>query len=176
VLYIQKPEILKQAFSVVPEYLKTSEDAVVENYMDYGIQLGRRFRSLKFWFIMRYFGADGLSDRLRNHIRLGQLFAKWIDADHVFERLAPAPFSTVCFRAKPEGWNDEKKIDELNEKLMNEINATGKVFLSHTKLNDKFTIRLVVSGIRMEEKHVALAWEVIQESLKRILNKTNQIK
>jgi aromatic-L-amino-acid decarboxylase len=170
VLFIQKPDVLKQAFSLIPEYLKTSEDAIVENYMDYGIQLGRRFRALKFWFILRYFGAEGLSDRLRNHIRLGQLFAKWIDADHVFERLAPTPFSTVCFRAKPAGWNDEKKIDELNEELMNAINATGKVFLSHTRLNDKFTIRLVVSGIRMEEKHIALAWEVIKECLSKILN------
>lgn len=172
VLYVQKPEVLKRAFSLIPEYLKTSEDSVVENYMDYGIQLGRRFRSLKFWFVMRYFGSEGLSNRLRNHIRLGQLFVKWIDADPLFERLAPAPFSTICFRAKPVGWNDNNKIDELNEKLMNDINATGKVFLSHTKLNDNFTIRLVVSGIRMEEKHVALAWEVIRECLTKIINQT----
>jgi len=173
VLYIRKPEILKQAFSLIPEYLKTSEDAIVENYMDYGIQLGRRFRSLKFWIVMRYFGAEGLSDRIRNHIRLGQLFAEWVDADPLFERLAPVPFSTICFRAKPANWNDGKKIDELNEKLMNDINATGKVFLSHTKLNDRFTIRLVIAGIRTEEKHVLLAWNVIRECLNKIFNQSN---
>jgi aromatic-L-amino-acid decarboxylase len=170
ILFTRKAEIIKQAFSLVAEYLKTAEDSVVENYMDYGIQLGRRFRSLKLWFVLRYFGVEGLQARLREHIRLGQLFAKWIDDHSSFERLASTPFSTICFRAKPAGWNDENKINELNEKLMNAINSTGKVFLTHTKLNGKFTIRLVISGLRTEEKHVELAWSVIQESLKLILN------
>ena len=165
ILFTRKAEIIKQAFSLVAEYLKTSEDSVVENYMDYGIQLGRRFRSLKLWFVLRYFGIEGLQARLREHIRLGQLFAKWIDDHSSFERLAPTPFSTICFRAKPEGWNDENELNELNEKLMNAINLTGKVFLTHTKLNNKFTIRLCISGIRTEEKHVELAWKVIQDTL-----------
>ncbi len=169
ILYTRKPEIIKKAFSLIPEYLKTAEDGVVENYMDYGIQLGRRFRSLKFWFILRYFGVEGLRSRLREHIRLGRLFAKWIDEDSRFERLAPAPFSTVCFRAKPGGNNDEKALDELNEKLLNNVNSTGKVFITHTKLNGKFTIRLVVSGLRTEEKHVMLAWNVIKENLELLL-------
>ena len=170
ILFTRKAEIIKRAFSLVAEYLKTSEDSVVENYMDYGIQLGRRFRSLKLWFVLRYFGVEGLQARLREHIRLGQLFAKWIDGHSSFERLAPTPFSTICFRAIPAGWNDEIKINELNEKLMNAINSTGKVFLTHTKLNGKFTIRLVISGLRTGEKNVELAWSVIQKSLKIILN------
>ncbi len=170
ILYTRKPEILKQAFSLSAEYLKTAEDSSVNNYMDYGIQLGRRFRSLKLWFVLRYFGVEGLQARLREHIRLGQLFAKWIDDDPNFERLAPTPFSTVCFHAKPNGWNDENKLNELNEKLLNAVNATGKVFITHTKLNGKFTIRLCVSGLRTEEKHVALAWNVIQETFQNILN------
>ncbi|PKL81585.1 MAG: amino acid decarboxylase, partial [Ignavibacteriae bacterium HGW-Ignavibacteriae-3] len=170
ILYTRKPEILKQAFSLVPEYLKTSEDSLVENYMDYGIQLGRRFRSLKLWFTFRYFGVDGLQSRLREHLRLGKLFAEWVDKDPLLERLAPVPFSTICFRAKPEGWNDEDKINGLNEKLINQINLTGKVFITHTKLNGKFTIRLVVSGLRTEEKHIELAWNVIKESLLKILS------
>ena len=169
ILFTRKSEILKQAFSLVPEYLKTAEDSVVENYMDYGIQLGRRFRSLKLWFVLRYFGVEGLQTRLSEHIRLGQLFAKWIEEHAQFELLAPTPFSTICFRAKPDGWN-ENKLNELNEKWLNEINSTGKLFLTHTKLNDKFTIRLCISGIRTEEKHVELAWEVIQETLDKILN------
>lgn len=169
ILFTRNPEILKQAFSLVPEYLKTAEDSVVENYMDYGIQLGRRFRSLKLWFVLRYFGVEGLQTQLREHIRLGQLFAKWIEEHAQFELLAPTPFSTICFRAKPDGWN-ENKLNELNEKLLNEINSTGKLFITHTKLNDKFTLRLCISGIRTEEEHVKLAWEVIQETLDKILN------
>ena len=168
ILYTRKPEILKRAFSLTAEYLKTAEDSTAINYMDYGIQLGRRFRSLKFWFVLRYFGVEGLQTRLREHIRLGQLFAKWIDEHPQFERLAPTPFSTVCFHAKPTGWNDEVKINELNEKLLNAVNATGKVFITHTKLNGVFTIRLCVSGLRTEEKHVELAWRVIQESLRKL--------
>lgn len=170
ILFIRKAEIIKQAFSLIAEYLRTEEDSLVENYMDYGIQLGRRFRSLKLWFVLRYFGVEGLQARLREHIRLGQLFAKWIKNNSSFEKLAPTPFSTICFRAKPTGWSDENKINELNEKLMNAINSTGKVFLTHTKLNGKFTIRLCISGIRTEEKHVELAWNVIRKSLKLILN------
>ena len=171
ILFTRKPEVIKQAFSLVAEYLKTAEDSVVENYMDYGIQLGRRFRSLKLWFVLRYFGVEGLQSRLREHIRLGQLFAKWIDEDQLFERLAPAPFSTICFRAKPEEWSDENKINELNETLMNAINATGKVFLTHTKLNGKFTIRMVISGLRTEENNVELAWKVIREEFNKILSR-----
>ncbi|MFA5804063.1 MAG: pyridoxal-dependent decarboxylase [Melioribacteraceae bacterium] len=172
ILYTRKPEILKQAFSLTAEYLKTAEDSSVNNYMDYGIQLGRRFRSLKFWFVLRYFGVEGLQSRLREHIRLGQFFAKWIDENPNFERVAPTPFSTVCFRAKPNGWNDEVKINELNEKLLHAVNATGKVFITHTKLNGKFTIRLCVSGLRTEEKHVELASNVIQETFQKILNES----
>ncbi|TSA30810.1 MAG: amino acid decarboxylase [Ignavibacteriales bacterium] len=170
ILYTRKPEVLKKAFSLSAEYLKTAEDSSVINYMDYGIQLGRRFRSLKFWFVLRYFGVEGLQTRLREHIRLGQFFAKWIDEHPHFERVAPTPFSTICFRAKPTGWNDEKKLNELNEKLLNEVNLTGKIFITHTKLNEKFTIRLVVSGLRTEEKHLELAWNVIQETFYKILN------
>ena len=169
ILYTSKPEVLQRAFSLSAEYLKTAEDSSVNNYMDYGIQLGRRFRSLKFWFVLRYFGVEGLQARLREHIRLGQLFAKWIDEHSQFERLAPTLFSTVCFRAKPDSWNDEKRLNELNEKLLNEINSTGKVFITHTKLNGVFTIRMVISGLRTDEAHVELAWDVIQESLNKLL-------
>jgi aromatic-L-amino-acid/L-tryptophan decarboxylase len=174
ILYTRKPQVLKEAFSLVPEYLKTSADDQVINYMDYGIQLGRRFRSIKFWFVLRYFGADGLRERLREHVRLGQLFAKWVDEDSDFERLAPTNFSTVSFRAHPKNIFDEASLNNLNEKLLENINSTGKVFMSHTKLNGKFTLRTVISSLRVEEKHVRLAWDVIRESLKQTLDEQKQ--
>jgi len=167
--YTRKPDVLKRAFSLVPEYLKTAEDSSVENLMDYGIQLGRRFRALKLWFVIRYFGVNGIIERLREHIRLGQLFANWIDEHPDFERKAPTPFSTICFRAHPANINSEKEIDKLNENLLQSINETDKLFLSHTKLNGKFVLRLTISGLRTEEKHVQKAWELIQYELKELL-------
>ncbi len=171
IFFTNKPDVLKQAFSIVPEYLKTSEDSVVKNYMDYGVQLGRRFRSLKLWFIIRYFGTEGIRERIRNHIRMSGEFAEWVDNNPVLERCAPAPLSTVCFRAKPEGIEDEDKLNALNEKLMNSINSTGSLFLTHTKLNGKFVIRLVIASIRMSDRHVEEARQIITDKLTEILDR-----
>lgn len=162
VLYTSKPDIIKKAFSIVPEYLKTDEESKVINYMDYGIQLGRRFRSLKFWFTIRYFGVEGLQKIIREHLRLGELFADFIDRHPNFERLAPTPLSTICFRAVSRKNLNNEELNIFNKKLLDEINNSGKLFLSHTKLNDKFTIRLTISGIRTTEKHVISAWKLIQ--------------
>ncbi len=166
VYFTRKPEILKQAFSLVPEYLKTKQDNEVENLMDYGIQLGRRFRSLKLWFIIRYFGVEGLAARIKHHIELAQEFAKWIDDEKDFQRMAPVPLSTVCFRYNP-GNKTEKELNELNEKLLEAINASGKIFLSHTKLNGKFVIRLTIGSIRHERRHITDAWELIKNKVHR---------
>ena len=163
--YTPHKEILKRTFSLIAEYLKTPQDEVVTNYMEYGIQLGRRFRSLKLWFVIRYFGTEGIIKILQEHLRLGKLFAEWIDGNKDFERLAPVPLSTVCFRAIPTNNSD---INEFNERLMNEINKTGIIFLSHTKLNDNFTIRLVVSHIKSTEELVAKAWELIKSKYKEL--------
>lgn len=168
VLFVKDPEILKRAFSLTAEYLKTSQDKEVVNYMDYGIQLGRRFRSLKLWFVLRYFGTEGISAIIRKHIELGQVFKEWIVSSDEFELMAPVPFSTVCFRAHPEGINDQELLNKLNESLIDEVNKTGKVFLSHTKLNGNFVIRLVVSGIRTEEKHLITACTVLKEKLQEL--------
>ena len=168
--YTRKPEVLKRAFSLIPEYLKTTEDDTTENLMDYGIQLGRRFRALKLWFVIRYFGVNGIIERLREHIRLGQLFAKWVDDHTDFERMAPTPFSTICFRANPAKTNDEGMIDHLNERLLESVNETGKLFISHTKLNGRFVLRLTISGIRTEERHVKEAWELIQFKLTELMS------
>ena len=163
VLYCRDLAMLKQAFSLVPEYLKTSDASEVKNGMDYGIQLGRRFRSLKLWFVMRYFGREGLVARIREHCRLARLFASWVEESPDLELLAPVPFALVCFRAAPAGVSD---LDALNERIMNEINASGEAYLSHTKLNGKFTLRLSVGSIRVEERHIRKVWDLLNLALK----------
>lgn len=162
VLYCKDLTVLKDAFSLVAEYLKTSDNRGVKNGMDYGIQLGRRFRALKLWFVIRYFGREGLIERLRDHCRLARLFASWVEDSPNFEMLAPVPFALVCFRACPPGADD---LNALNEKIMNEINASGEAYLSHTKLGGKFTLRLSVGSIRVEERHLQKVWRLLNERL-----------
>lgn len=162
VLYCRDLNVLKQAFSLVAEYLKTSDEATVKNGMDYGIQLGRRFRALKLWFVIRYFGREGLIARLREHCRLAQLFASWVEESDDFELMAPVPFALVCFRACPVGFAD---LDGLNEQIMNAINASGQAYLSHTKLNGKYTLRLSVGSIRVEERHLRKVWNLLNDRL-----------
>jgi len=160
VLYCRDLDELKKAFSLVAEYLKTTED--VKNGMDYGIQLGRRFRALKLWFVIRYFGREGLIARLREHCRLARLFASWVEESPDWEMMAPVPFALVCFRARPAGVDD---IDALNERIMNDINTSGEAYLSHTKLNGRFTLRLSVGSIRVEETHIRKTWDLLNEHL-----------
>jgi aromatic-L-amino-acid decarboxylase len=147
----------------------------VRNGSDYGVQLGRRFRALKLWMILRYFGHDGLAALIREHCRLARLFAGWVGAADDWELLAPVPLSVVCFRARPavEGETEEARgarLDALNERLMTAANATGDIFLSHTKLNGAFTLRLAVGNIRTGESHVRRAWELLNEKLSEIPN------
>jgi len=175
-LYTRRADLFKRAFSLVPEYLRTAEGEreAVRDYMDYGVQLGRRFRALKLWMVIRAFGVNGLRERIREHIRIGQQFASWVDADREFERLAPVPLSTVCFRFCPEtvrGQRDpstERYVDDLNQALLDAVNDTGEVFLSHTKLRDLYALRLQVSQLRTEERHVRRAWSLIRENASRI--------
>jgi aromatic-L-amino-acid/L-tryptophan decarboxylase len=162
VFYTPHMHLVRAAFSLTPEYLKTVEAAPVRNLMDTGIQLGRRFRALKLWMVLRHFGASGLRARLGEHMRLAQLFAAWIDKSPAFERLAPAPFSVVCFRARPEGMS-EPQLDTLNARLLESINGSGEIFMSHTKLNGRFTLRLAIGNLHTTEAHVARAWELLQQ-------------
>ena len=166
--YTRRPDVMRQAFSLVPEYLRTSTGEEVRNLMDYGVSLGRRFRALKFWFVVRAFGVKGLQARIREHIRLAQLLAEWIDGSADFERLAPAPFSTVCFRAHPRGTDDEEQINALNERLLENINASGRAFLSHTKLNGKFTLRCAIGNIRTTEQRMEETWGIVRECLAKL--------
>jgi aromatic-L-amino-acid decarboxylase len=162
--YVRDPVLLKRAFSLVPEYLTTEQDGVTD-YMDWGVQLGRRFRALKLWMVIRYFGHEGLAAHIRRHVALGQQFAAWVDAAPDFERLAPTPFSTVCFRAHPRGLNDEAELERLNARLLDAVNASGEIYLSHTRLRGAYTLRLAVGNIRTEERHVARAWELLRATL-----------
>jgi aromatic-L-amino-acid decarboxylase len=166
VLYCRRIDILRQAFSLVPEYLRTQMESEVKNFMDYGPQLGRRLRAIKFWFVMRYFGAEGIKSRIRQHMELAREFASWVDESSDFERLAPVPLSTVCFRANAAGMKTD--IDLLNERLLEEVNRRGKVYLSHTKLDGKFTLRLAIANIRTQIEHVRLAWEELSKALESI--------
>ncbi len=162
VLYCKDLNVLKKAFSLVAEFLKTSDPQTVKNGMDYGIQLGRRFRALKLWFVIRYFGREGLIARLRDHCRLARLFASWVEESDEWEMMAPVPFALVCFRACPKVAHD---LNALNERIMNEINASGEAYLSHTKLNGKYTLRLSVGSIRVEERHLTKIWNILNERL-----------
>ena len=170
VLYTRHMDLLRRAFSLVPEYLRTPEQEKVRSGSDYGIQLGRRFRALKLWMVMRYFGHEGLAARIREHCRLAKQFASWVDASPDWELMAPTPLALVCFRAAPNvvGERDEiraKRLDALNEAIMHGVNATGDALLSHTKLNDKLTLRLSIGNIRTTEKHVEQVWQLLNDQL-----------
>ncbi len=163
--YTRRMDVLVRAFALTPEYLRTAEAGSVRNLMDTGVQLGRRFRALKLWMILRHFGAEGIRRRLAEHMRLARLFASWVDDHPGFERLAPVPFSVVCFRAHPRGGPelDEEGLERLNQQLLDRLNATGEVFLSHTKLDGRFVLRLAVGNLHTEERHVRRAWELVQQ-------------
>jgi aromatic-L-amino-acid decarboxylase len=166
VLYCRHMDLLKRAFSLVPEYLKTPEQEKVRSGSDYGIQLGRRFRALKLWMVIRYFGHEGLAARIREHVRLANLFASWVESAADWELLAPHPLALVCFRAHPSGFA-ENNLDALNEAIMHGVNASGRALLSHTKLNDKLTLRLSIGNIRTTEAHVRAVWDLLNEQLRR---------
>ena len=155
VLYCRRMDAVRAAFSLTPDYLQTPEAGTVKNLMDTGIQLGRRVRAMKLWMVLRYFGRDGIEARLAEHIRLARLFAGWVSAAAEFDLVAPVPFSVVCFRAHG--------TDGFNERLLERINASGEVFLSHTRLNGRYTLRLAIGNLRTEERHVARAWALLQQ-------------
>jgi aromatic-L-amino-acid decarboxylase len=161
--YTRRPEIVRSAFSLVPDYLRTPEDGLAPNLMDYGVSLGRRFRALKLWMVLRAFGREGIVERLREHLRLAGLFRSWVEGDADFEVMAPTPLSVVCFRALFPG-HDDAEHDRLNDEVVEAVNATGDVFLSATKLRGRTALRLAVGNIRTEERHIRRAWELLGEA------------
>lgn len=163
--FCRRMDIVRQAFTLVPEFLRTPEgERGVRNLMDTGIQLGRRFRALKLWMVLRHFGAERIREVLEEHMRLARLFAEWIDGNPDFERMAPVPFSVVCFRAVPRHLSlSDVELDAFNERLLDAINAGGEIFLSHTRLNGRIVLRLAVGHLRTTEQHVMRAWQLLRE-------------
>jgi aromatic-L-amino-acid/L-tryptophan decarboxylase len=151
-LWTRRPEALRAAFSLVPEYLRTSDEA--ESLSDYGPALGRRFRSLKLWAILRCYGREGLQARIREAIRLAELFERLVRADPGWEVCAPRAFSVVCFR--------RSGLDDENEELLARVNETGELFISHTKLGGRYVLRLAIGNERTTEADVRRAWDVLQ--------------
>ena len=175
-LLSRRMDQLRTAFSLVPEYLRTLDRVnPVLDYNEYQPQLGRRMRALKLWMQLRWFGLEGLRRRIAYHLELGEAFAAWVDADPDWERLAPVPFSTVCFRYRParllgrEGEPDVRKaLDELNTSLMDAVNRSGDVFVSHTRLRDRFTIRMAIGNLHTEARHVERAWALFRAEAARL--------
>jgi aromatic-L-amino-acid decarboxylase len=155
-LLFRNREGFRDAFSLVPEYLRTPDAGTVHNFNEYGIQLGRRFRALKLWMQIRWFGVDGIAARLREHMRLAHLFESWVEADPDWEVVAPVPFATVCVRHKSD--------DAHNQAIIDAVNASGEIFLSHTKLAGRFVIRVSIGNPRQTETHVARCWELLRQA------------
>ena len=184
VLYVRDLERLRRVFTLVPEYLRGDTVEAQKNYMDYGIQLGRRFRALKAWVIFRSFGREGMAARLREHIRLADLFADWVKSDNRFELAAPVSLAVVCFRfigrdgspsrpsyaARPAvapylaDRANESKIDQLNSEIVEKINASGRAYLTQTKLRGRTVMRIGLGNVLTTERHLHEAWEMIRET------------
>ncbi len=162
VLYVRDPELLRRTFSLVADYLVTPETNV-HNYMDYGLQLGRRFRALKLWFAIRTYGVSGLQSRLRAHIALAQEFASWVDAAPDWEICAPHPLSVVCYRYAPAGL-DDARADALNDAILAAVNDDGRIMISATKLHGRTVLRLAIGNERTTRDDVALAWTILGET------------
>ena len=166
--FVRDPEMLIRTFEILPEYLKTRTRGQVNDYRDWGVALGRRFRALKLWFVIRNFGVEGIRQKIRLHLELAQWLAYEIRQSNDFELLAPVDFSLVCFRYLPSGITDEAKINEINERLLQTLNASGKLYMTHTKLNGKYTLRMVIAQTYVGKNHVENAWKLIRETAGKI--------
>lgn len=168
-LYTRHPEQLRAAFSLVPEYLRGDAERAEVNYMDYGIQLGRRFRALKAWMVFSTFGQQGLANRIRENIRLARLFASWIESDEEFELLAPVEMGVVCFRP---AWSikdlSSETVNRLNESLVRSVNATGQAYITHTRLGEKVALRVAVGNVLTTERHLRDLLVLLKDSIKQV--------
>ncbi len=162
-LFTRRPEAFRAAFSLVPEYLRTGAQGVVD-LMDYSFQLGRRFRAIKLWFVFRYFGVEGIAARIREHVRLAGEFVRWVDAHPLLERMAPVRFSTICYRVHPRGMDNEAELERLNCAVLEKVNAGGEVFLSHTKVRGKYCIRVAIGNLQTTIEHVRRAFDLVCEA------------
>lgn len=165
--FIKDPELLIKTFEILPEYLKTRTRGLVNDYRDWGVPLGRRFRALKLWSVIRSYGTDGLRDKIRYHISIASRLSEIISKEEDFEILAPVKLNVVCFRYLPAGWQ-ENKINEINEKLNHLLNDSGKIYLTHTVLNGRYTLRMVTGQTNVTLEHVEKAWDLIKTTARSI--------
>jgi aromatic-L-amino-acid decarboxylase len=163
--YIADRKVLIQTLSILPEYLKNkaTESGAVIDYRDWQVPLGRRFRALKLWFVIRHYGIEGLQYHVRQHVQLAQEFAEWVKDDPDFELMAPAPLNLVCFR--------HKAGDKFNETLLDHLNRSGKIYLTHTKLNDIYTLRMSIAQTNTQRRHVEQAWKLIRKTARELKRK-----
>ena len=166
--FVKDREALLRTFEILPEYLKTAERGEANNYRDWGVQLGRRFRALKLWFVIRTYGVEGLRERLRSHCAMARGLMERIRAEGDFELLAPVPFNVLCFRYHPPGLEEPERLNTLNAELMERLNSSGLLFLTHTKLNGRTTLRLVIGQTSVEQTHVDTAWEIIRRTAREL--------
>jgi aromatic-L-amino-acid decarboxylase len=166
--FVRDRDALLRTFQVTPEYLRTEADAAVVNFRDWGIQLGRRFRALKLWFVIRTYGIEGLQALVRNHVALARELADRIEASPDFELMAPVPLGLVCFRYHPPREDDEGRLDEMNAALLARVNATRRVHLTHTRLSGRYTIRMAIGQRQTERQHVEQAWGLIREAASQL--------
>ena len=168
-LLFRRPEVFHEAFSLVPEYVRASAIEAAHNYNEYGLQMGRRFRALKMWMMIRYFGAEGMAQRVREHVAMARRFAAWIDADPDWERLAPVPLSTVCFRYRPRSLADRsreagvaQRLDAWNEGILERVNSSGRIYLSGTRLRERYAIRVALGNLHTRPEHLERCWELLR--------------
>lgn len=168
--FVKDKKALIKTFEILPEYLKTRSRGGVNDYRDWGIPLGRRFRALKLWFVIRSFGISGLQEKIRYHVSLAQKLHKIIENDTSFEIMAPVPLNTVCFRYRPQQIKNREEINRLNEILLTQINKTGKLYLTHTKLHGNYVIRMVTAQTNVQESHILRAWDIIKKTANGLID------
>ena len=161
--FVKDKHSLINTFDITPEYLKTKTQGQVNDYRDWGIQLGRRFRALKLWFVIRSFGVKGLQKKIRAHISMASWLENEINKNADFEMVTPRTLSLVCFRYKPAGIESIEELNAINERILHTVNQTGKIFITHTKLNGIYTLRMVIGQTNVEPVHVEKAWKLIRE-------------
>ena len=164
VYYVKDKDALINTFNIQPEYLKTKTAGKVNDYRDWGIQLGRRFRALKLWFVIRNFGVNGLKEKIRDHIEYAKELENLINQSEDFEMITPRTLNLVCFRYKPNNSLDDEVVNDLNENILQELNKTGKLYITHTKLQGKYALRLVIGQTNVTRNHVINAWELIKST------------
>jgi aromatic-L-amino-acid decarboxylase len=165
--FVRDAGALIKTFEILPEYLKTRTRGKVNDYRDWGVPLGRRFRALKLWSVIRTYGTEGLQEKVRYHIHIASELKKMISEESDFEILAPVIISVVCFRYRPQGYSEEE-INNLNEKLNHQLNDTGKLYLSHTVLNGRYTLRMVTAQTNVRLEHVERAWKLIRAMARKL--------